>query len=530
MKFDLGELKNLRKLEPLEVYLIAADNPIGRKQLRIIFRRKRSGEILTREQVTAIKRGRRVLRREMKERGLKRRIDFEITATNLGIYFDRNRLFWPFFLWLIRDNTVAKVLATTAVLTTLVTVTEPVIEYITQYITQYVTQIVTQYITQPVYIKEIVYQDRDRFTVSLTDEMFTKGLELSETPDFADPKEVLVCMPAWDAPCVSISEIPANIDSIKDGEHHDTYFAYTFYCRYINKDAEKENKQGLDSFDITKYAISYDWGIQISGEGLDSGYDDETTPTDPVTVEETEPTEETPEESENGIKVSDAVWIMVVQDGEVILCAKSRADGTTEMLPTEEILTTKKLAYVDRSVNYINAGLRKIHENLSMDNVYDLESVPGVKDNVDDYRKKIDQFFIDEDVSDLTQLMLRTEKGKDWKDRYKVVASRSGKDFYQVYPDMFEGDLVSNKTVVSRRRENVLPYLEDEPNMHKYTVVMWLEGDDPECTNELMGGHITLNFQIKGDKEAFMGEITETMPGTETIPETQPTEETEPTP
>ena len=72
----------------LEDYLIAADNPVGKKQFRLIFRRKRSGEVLTREQVYAIKRGRRILRKEMKEQGLKRRIDFEITATNLGLFFD----------------------------------------------------------------------------------------------------------------------------------------------------------------------------------------------------------------------------------------------------------------------------------------------------------------------------------------------------------------------------------------------------------------------------------------------------------
>ena len=60
-----------RKLEKLEVYLIAADNPVGRKQLRPIFRRKRARKVLTREQVVAIKRGRMVLRREMKEQGFK---------------------------------------------------------------------------------------------------------------------------------------------------------------------------------------------------------------------------------------------------------------------------------------------------------------------------------------------------------------------------------------------------------------------------------------------------------------------------
>ncbi|MBR3963380.1 MAG: hypothetical protein IKK14_07645, partial [Oscillospiraceae bacterium] len=132
MKLD--KIKDFRpfgkKPEKLETYLIAADNPVGKKQLRPIFRRKRSKEVLTREQVTAIKKGRKLLRKEMKAQGLKRRIDFEVTATNMGLYFDKNRFLWPFFLWLIRDNTVLKVLATTAVLTTAVTVSVPVIEQV----------------------------------------------------------------------------------------------------------------------------------------------------------------------------------------------------------------------------------------------------------------------------------------------------------------------------------------------------------------------------------------------------------------
>ncbi|MBQ2795804.1 MAG: hypothetical protein IJF04_07265, partial [Oscillospiraceae bacterium] len=136
MKLD--KIKDFRpfgkKPEKLETYLIAADNPVGKKQLRPIFRRKRSKEVLTREQVTAIKKGRKLLRKEMKAQGLKRRIDFEVTATNMGLYFDKNRFLWPFFLWLIRDNTVLKVLATTAVLTTAVTVSVPVIEQVIEYL------------------------------------------------------------------------------------------------------------------------------------------------------------------------------------------------------------------------------------------------------------------------------------------------------------------------------------------------------------------------------------------------------------
>ena len=32
--------------------------------------------------------------------------------------------------------------------------------------------------------------------------------------------------------------------------------------------------------------------------------------------------------------------------------------------------------------------------------------------------------------------------------------------------------------------------------VHKYTVVIWLEGDDPDCTNELIGGHLGLEMYM----------------------------------
>lgn len=511
MKWNLDKFKFFQKLDRLEVYLLAADNPIGKKQLRPIFRRKRSREVLTREQVTAIKKGRRVLRREMKAQGLKRRIDFEVTATNLGLYFDRNRLLWPFFLWLIRDHTVAKLLTTSVLLTTLLTTTVPLIRYLTQYLTEYLDKIVYEY------LDKLVEKEVDRFTINLSEEMLNKGLELSETPGFEDPKEVLVCVPAWDVPCVSISEIPADVD-MTDGEHHDIYFAYTFYCRYINKDAEKENEQGMEEFDLTKYAIDYDWGLVIGREGLDTSNTEETTPDAVMLAEETEASEETEPADESSVKVSDAVWVMVIQDGEVIVCAKARSDGSVETLPTEEVLTTKKMAFMDRSVDYINQGLKQIDSRLSMDNVSRLDTLFETQAEIDACQAEIDAYFATAGISDLTQLMLRTE---NWQDRYKVVATRGDHSYYQVVPESF----VSESTVVQRTRTEVLPYLEDSPNMHKYTVVIWLEGDDPECTNELMNGNIQLSFQIKGEAEDFMTDF-----GTSETPDaTEGTEATEST-
>ena len=37
--------------------------------------------------------------------------------------------------------------------------------------------------------------------------------------------------------------------------------------------------------------------------------------------------------------------------------------------------------------------------------------------------------------------------------------------------------------------------------VHKYTVVIWLEGDDPECTDDLIGGHLGLQMQYALDEE-----------------------------
>ena len=506
MKFTPGKKKKgFSPPQPLEVYLLAAENPIGRRQLRPIFRRKRNGEVLTREQVTAIKRGRRLLRREMKERGLKRRIDFEVTATNLGLFFDRNRLFWPFFLWLIRDNTVAKILATTAVLTTVVTVTEPVIEYVTQFVTQYITQYVTQYVDRIV----TEYLEKDRFTISLSDEMMTKGLELSEDESFSDPKEVLTCAPSWDMPCISISQIPSSVMDFTGGKTDDIYFAYTFYCRYINLEAERAlnsdqslknsvNDYGMEAIKplLQDYTIDYEWGLLIGNESLD----------DEAVIPEDDP----------DLKVSDAIWVMVLEDDRVILCAKPREDGTTELLPTEQVLREKNIAYMDRSMDYINQGLANINPALNVDTVAHLEDIFDTDAEIAFYREEIDRYLDSAGLTDLTKLMLRTDNAAY---TYQSVADRGSYSYYQLYPESFLDDEV----VTRQHRTEVMPYLRPEQfagdeeglqealnsqtSVHKYTVIVWLEGDDPECVNALMNGHISLNFQIKGDEEDFLSQI-----------------------
>lgn len=470
MKPKSGKFSLFPKLERLEVYLLAADNPIGKKQLRPIFRRKRSKEVLTREQVTAIKRGRRVLRKEMKEQGIKRRIDFEVTATNLGLYFDRNGLLWPFFLWLIRDNTVAKILAMTAVLTTLVVVTQPVIEYLVEYRTRDRIRFEKEY--------------HDRFTISVSDEMLNEGFELSENNRFNEPQEILFAPPVTQVPCVSIGSIPYDIDNdvkYPNGSATD-FFHYTFYCRYINKEAEK------DPENINSYKTSYQWGLKIHSEKVPS-LESATDPTGPTEAQE--------------LQVSDAIWVMVIQDGEVILCAK-RELGKNEqgqvvalnpILPSDEAVKTKRIAFHGRSEKYLNEKLKQIDPLLSVDNVSRLESLyPNNPNKVTDLSKQIDQMFVDEHVLNLQRVLLRTG---NWKDYYEEVPGEDDPDFsyFQVKAERFKNP--DKDLVVERTRKDMLPWIAGvSEEYHKYTVVAWLEGDDPQCTNELMGSYIGLNFQI----------------------------------
>ena len=204
-------------MEKLETYLIAAGNPEGKEPKQKILRRKRAGDALTREQIRAIRKGRKLLRKEMRKQGLKDRSDFELTAANMGLYFDKP----PFILWwrwFLHGRALWALLAAMgALLATL-------------------------------FIYSSITQLQGHFTINMSSGMFRQGFLLSETADFANPTTHLFCTPAENIPCISIGYIPEYVDSI-DGAHNETYFAYTFYCR--------------NEGDAT---VDYEWQINLNSE------------------------------------------------------------------------------------------------------------------------------------------------------------------------------------------------------------------------------------------------------------------------
>lgn len=168
------------------------------KQNRVFFKRRRAGVVLTKSEVIEIKEGRKKLRKDMKESGAYSRKEFELTASSLGLYFDKNR-FLALLLWLLHGRALWALLGAAVLF------------------------------MAALYGVSKVTQLRGHFTINLTDEMFEEGFELSNTKDFEDPSSRLYGEPVEDAPNISIVDIPTDIDDI-DGSHNGrNYFAHTFY-------------------------------------------------------------------------------------------------------------------------------------------------------------------------------------------------------------------------------------------------------------------------------------------------------------
>jgi len=77
----------------------------------------------------------------------------------------------------------------------------------------------------------------------------------------------------------------------------------------------------------------------------------------------------------------------------------------------------------------------------------------------------------------------------------------------------------SDKVVCSYREENFLV-----GNVDKYTIVIWMEGDDPECVDSIIGGSVEFSMHIDADTDddtsllwKFVKDIKDTLTGDKPI-------------
>ncbi len=325
----------------------AADKKKGRDDAveRGPFKHTRANQPLTKQEVKEIKAGRKALRKEMKRQKIYTKKEFELMASSLGLYFDKHNPF-AFLGWLFRGRGLWALLGALLALLFIMV------------------------------IMSWAMQMRGHFTINMSEEMFNTGFVLSETEDFRNPSTHLFSDPAESVPCISISNIPSNVDKV-DGSHNEDYFAYTFYAR----------NEG-------EYTVDYTWSIELNSESK---------------------------------SVSSAAWIMVFEDGEMQFFAQPSADGSVETIPGRD----------DTRHGYPNPQ------------------------------------FLDV-LADASQ--------------YELVRSVGDVSYYRAVPLEFVDDVV----VASGRQNGVSPGA-----IHKYTVVMWLEGDDPECTDALVGGHLGIEMNLR---------------------------------
>lgn len=307
-----------------------------KKQISI-FRKKRGGVLLTKEEIREIKAGRKKLKLELRKMGEKSRKEFELTASSLGLYFDKSKPA-ALFAWLFATNGFWLLLLSSVIL------------------------------LMAIAGIGLLAEMQGHFTISMSDEMFREGFTISEEPEFLSQTSHLFATPAVNVPCISIVDIPENVDEIS-GEHNGRYFAYTFYLR----------NEGLNEAD-------YRWELRFNSES----------------------------------EVAEATWIMLFIDGEMTIYAKAADDGRAEAIP----------AWDNNDFGYLEAPL---------------------------YDKAID------------------------KSQYDIVAEMGDLIYWRVVPKPFVGDGVA----AAGERNDVQPN-----EVHKYTIVVWLEGDDPDCTNNLIGKNI----------------------------------------
>lgn len=314
-----------------------------REQKRL-FKKKRGGQELSEDEVQSIKAGRKKLRKEMRKMGIRSRKEFELTASSMGLYFDKRGL--GALLWWLKGKGLGMLLGSLLLL------------------------------GGALYMFSAVTQMRGHFTISMDGDMFRNGFVLSETVGFENPTTYLFAEPAVDVPCISISHLPEDLDEI-DGNHSETYFAYTFYIRNEGEEA-----------------VSYEWQMRMRNESN---------------------------------QLSKATWIMIFEDGEMSFYAQAKENGEVEALPDKG----------DDTRGYLGKPLAQFLKD------------PG---------------------------------------QYELIRSVGGAEYYRALPKVWE----SGSVVTSGAQVHVQPM-----EVHKYTVVIWMEGDDPDCTNDLIGGNMGLEIAMQ---------------------------------
>lgn len=336
------------------------------------FRKKRAGVTLTKEEINEIKQKRKQLRIDLKKEGVTSKKDFELTASSLGYYFDRNSK-GALLAWFFSGRVLPILLATT--------LSAVGVLYAISQLTQM----------------------HGFFTVNVTDELFKEGFSLKES--FGDEYKSSVLnlgdVGVKEIPDSTITWLPTELEK-QEGYHGlkkdqprtqtNSYFAYSFY---ITNEGEE--------------SASLEYSLRFTNvrNGLDS-----------------------------------ALWFLLfvsdvdpegnLTDTQLSFYAKANEKGESEVIPGGS-----KVAVESETYPFIGY-----------------------------YRSML---------ADPEQFVPTT--------------SGNGLDGYKFAAKPFLSDTV----ICSGQKADLLPGYSQ-----KYTLVAWIEGEDPDCTDQLIDGSagLAMNFSL----------------------------------
>lgn len=185
----------------------------------------------------------------------------------------------------------------------------------------------------------------------------------------------------------------------------------------------------------------------------------------------------------NGGKFSIDLDKEFAEEKSIVLYEDSETKVTTRRLFAEDI------QYMDNiSINWIPANIHDEKDGAHNGNNYIAYTfyIENQGEEVVDYWYTV---FIDDvikDVDEATRIMIFRN---DEKKVYAKVNSETNE------PEKDTKAFFSNEIAVLEKRENLKP-----TEFDKFTVVVWLEGDDPDCVNKIIGGEIKLHMEINEER------------------------------
>ena len=148
-------------------------------------------------------------------------------------------------------------------------------------------------------------------------------------------------------------------------------------------------------------------------------------------------------------------------------------------------LTAETLEYMD------NISIKWLPENLDTeaDGSHNGDNYIAYSFYVVNAGKETVHYWYEIDIDDTIKNVDEAIRIMIYQNGKPTVYAKKNKETKKAEPDTKK--FVSKSVAVLEQRKNLKPNTKD-----RYTIVVWIEGDDPECKNDLLGGEIKMHMDI----------------------------------